>query len=70
MSVDKVLDIARTKTTNKVRLPQTRQTISRTMLITDRHKSIFCLFDEDFWKNDRLKMVLDLLSGFSKIDFP
>jgi transposase len=55
-SVDKVLDIARTITTIKVRLPQTRQTISRTMLITDRHKSISCLFDEGFWKNDRLKI--------------
>ena len=55
-SVDKVLDIAKTITTIKVRLPQTRQILSRTMLITDRHKSISCLFDEDFWKNNRLKI--------------
>ena len=50
-SVDKVLDIARTITTIRVRLPEARQTISRTMLITDRHKSISCLFDDEFWKN-------------------
>jgi len=56
ISVDKVLDIARTITTIKVWLPQTRQTISRTMLITDRHKSIARLFDEDFWKNNHLKI--------------
>ena len=55
MSVDKVLDIAKTITTIKVRMPQTRQTISRTMLITDRHKSISRLFDDDFWKINPLK---------------
>jgi len=55
ISVDKVLNIARTITTIKLRLPQTRQVLSRTMLITDRHKSIACLFDENFWENDRLK---------------
>jgi transposase len=51
LSVDKVLDIAKTITTIKVWLPETRQTISRTMLLTDRHKSISCLFNEDFWEN-------------------
>jgi len=56
LSVDKVLDIAKTITTIKIRLPQTRQTISRTMLLTDRHKSISCLFDDDFWKNKRLRI--------------
>jgi hypothetical protein len=45
LSVDKVLDIAKTITTIKVRLPEARQTISRTMLLTDRHKSISCLFE-------------------------
>jgi transposase len=55
MSVDKVLDIARTITTIKVWLPETCQSISRTMLLTDRHKSISCLFDERFWKNKRLR---------------
>jgi transposase len=56
ISVDKVLDIAKTITTIKIWLPETRQTISRTMLLTDRHKSISSLFDEDFWKNKRLRI--------------
>ena len=55
-SVDKVLDIAKTITTIKVWLPEACQTISRTMLLTDRHKSISCLFDDDFWKNKRLRI--------------
>jgi transposase len=56
LSVDKVLDIAKTIVTIKVRLPEARQTISRTMLLTDRHNSISYLFDEDFWKNDRIRI--------------
>ena len=56
LSVDKVLDIAKTIVTIKVWLPQARQTISQTMLITDRHNSISCLYDEEFWKNDRLRI--------------
>jgi transposase len=56
LSVDKVLDIAKTVTTIIIRLPQARQTISRTMLITVKHKSISCLFDENFWKNNRLRI--------------
>ena len=51
LSVDKVLDIAKTITTIKIRLPQSRQTISRTMLLTARHRSISCLFTEKFWEN-------------------
>ena len=51
LSVDKVLDIAKTITTIKVWLPQARQSMSRTMLITDRHNAIKCLFDDKFWKN-------------------
>ena len=56
LSVDKVLDIAKTIVTIKVRLPKACQTVSKTMLITDRHNSIKCLFNEDFWKNDRLRI--------------
>jgi len=56
LSVDKVLDIAKTIVTIKVKLPQAGQTISRTMLITERHNSIKCLFDENFWENDRLRI--------------
>ena len=54
LSVNKVLGIAKTITTIKVWLPETCQTISRTMLLTDRHKSISRLFDDDFWKNSLL----------------
>lgn len=51
MSADKVLDIAKTITTIKVNLPVSGNTISKTMLLTPRHKSIAQLFDEYFWKN-------------------
>ena len=56
LSVNKVLDIAKTITTIKLWLPQTRQTISRTMLLTERHNSISCLFDDKFWKNNLLRI--------------
>jgi transposase len=54
LSVDKVLDIAKTITTIKIWLPEARQKISRPMLLTDRHNSISCLFDEKFWESYRL----------------
>jgi transposase len=50
-SVDKVLDIAKTITTLKIRLPVSNETITRTMLITAKHKSIAKLFDEKFWES-------------------
>jgi len=50
MSVDKVLDIAKTITTIRVRLPHSNTTMERTMLLTEAHKSIACLFDENFWR--------------------
>jgi transposase len=49
MSVDKVLSIAKTITTIKVKLQDSKETISRTMLLTDKHKSIAKLFDDKFW---------------------
>ena len=55
MSVDKVLDIAKTITTVRVKLPKSNKTVERTMLITDRHKSIAQLFDENFWTSKPLK---------------
>jgi transposase len=55
MSVDKVLDIAKTITTIKLRLPN-NTTMQRTMLLTDKHKSIAQLFDEKFWQNNRLRI--------------
>lgn len=49
MSVDKVLDIAKTITTIKMKLPKSGNTMTRTMLLTQRHRSIAQLFDENFW---------------------
>jgi transposase len=51
MSVEKVLSIAKTVTTIKINMPVSRNTMTKTMLLTARHKSIACLFDENFWKN-------------------
>jgi transposase len=56
MSVDKVLDIAKTITTIRLRLPHSNKIVERTMLITERHKSIDRLFDEKFWENNRLRI--------------
>jgi len=50
LSVDKVLAIARTITTIKVKLKESRDTITKTMLLTTRQKSIASLFDSEFWK--------------------
>lgn len=50
LSVDKVLDIAKTITTIKINLPVSGNTLTRTMLLTNRHRSIAMLFDENFWK--------------------
>lgn len=51
MSVDKVIDIAKTITTIKINLPTSGNTMTKTMLLTQRHKSISQLFDESFWEN-------------------
>jgi transposase len=53
LSVDKVLSIAKTITTVKVKLRESKETITKTMILTDRHKSIARLFDTDFWENFR-----------------
>lgn len=50
LSVDKVLDIAKTITTMKIRLPLSEKTLTKTMLLTQKHRSIAPLFDENFWK--------------------
>lgn len=52
LSVDKVLNIAKTITTIKVNLPISGKTISKTMLLTERHKLISCLFEDDFWESE------------------
>lgn len=51
LSVDKVLNIAKTITTLKIKLPVCGQTLSKQMLITAKHKSISQFFDQNFWKN-------------------
>ena len=51
LSVDKVLNIAKTITTLKIKLPASGETLDKTMLITQKHNSIRQLFDENFWEN-------------------
>jgi len=51
LSVDKVLEIAKTVTTLKIKLPKTGQTISKTMIITQNQKKIAHLFSDEFWKS-------------------
>jgi transposase len=53
LNVDRVLSIAKTITALKVRLPVNNQTLSKTMILTDRHKLIEPLFCDEFrlkWK--------------------
>jgi len=51
LSVDKVLAIAKTVTTLKIKLPSDGTSITKTMLLTPKHQSIAMLFDENFWNN-------------------
>ena len=48
LSVDKVLNMARTITTIQVKMPLSNQTLTKTMIMK-RHKRIEILFDENFW---------------------
>ena len=47
MSVDHVIEIAKTITTIKVRMPQNRDVYAKTMFLTENQKAIQPLF-EDF----------------------
>lgn len=49
LSVDKILNIAKTVVTLKIKLPASGETMSKTMLMA-RHKPVAKLFDENFWK--------------------
>jgi transposase len=49
LSVDKVLDIAKTITTLKIRLPFSKETLTKTMLLTKKNLLIAPLYDENFW---------------------
>lgn len=51
LSVDKVLNIAKTITTIKVKLPISGSILTKTMLITPKHKSIAMLFNDSFWNS-------------------
>ena len=51
LSVDKVLKIAKTITTIKIKLPVSNRTLHKTMFLTQKHKSIEFLFQDAFWKN-------------------
>jgi transposase len=51
LSVDKVLNIAKTITTLKIKLPVSNATTTKTMLLTQKHKTIDKFFDENFWKS-------------------
>jgi len=51
LSVDKVLSIAKTITTIKIKLPLQNKTISQTLLLTKQHKLIEKLFSEEYWQN-------------------
>jgi transposase len=51
LSVDKVLNIAKTITSIEINLSFSGSKISKTMLLTPKHKTIAKLFDENFWKS-------------------
>lgn len=45
LSVDKVIDIAKTIITMRIRMPENGGFLTKTMFLTDRHRSIMSLFD-------------------------
>jgi len=53
LSVDKVLNIAKTITTIKVKLQESNDTIVKTMILTEKQKSIARLFETGFLENLR-----------------
>lgn len=48
MGLDKVISKAKAITTLRFKLQESNETISTTMLLTDKHKSIEILFETDF----------------------
>jgi transposase len=50
LTVDKVLNIAKTVTTLKIKLPASGETLTKTMILTAKHKAIEPLFDKKFWE--------------------
>jgi len=53
LSVDKVLEIAKTITSLHIKLPNSGKTVSKTMIITERQKEIADLFSDQFWENQK-----------------
>ena len=51
LSVDKVLSIAKTITTIKIKLPLNNKTISKILILTKQQKQIEKLLSNDFWQN-------------------
>jgi hypothetical protein len=51
LGVDKVMEIAKTITTLKIKLPASGETMTKTRLLTSKHKSIARLFDDFFLRN-------------------
>ena len=45
MSVDHVLDVAKTITTIKIRMPENGAFFTKTLFLTDKHRTIMSLFD-------------------------
>lgn len=45
MSVDHVLDVAKTITTIKIRMPENGVFFTKTLFLTDKHRTIMSLFD-------------------------
>ena len=45
MSVDHVLDVAKTITTIKIRMPENGASFTKTLFLTDKHRTIMSLFD-------------------------
>jgi transposase len=50
LSVDKVLSIAKTVTTLKIKLPASGETMMKTMILTAKHETIRMLFNKKFWE--------------------
>jgi transposase len=51
LSVNMVLNIAKTITTVKIKLPRSGLTFTKTMILTQKHKDIEILFDQYFREN-------------------
>jgi len=47
----KVLNIVKTITTLKIKLPASGEMLTKTILLTKKHKAIEPLFDKKFWEN-------------------